>query len=93
MTESFELRTLLFESDEFLNSDFRFQNGLASNLLNFLNKLLMPLLIFFVELLLIGQFVLIMKLIGRVKSVIEVSSISLVGYWLVKYLLNKLILK
>lgn len=93
MTESFELRTLLFESDEFLNSDFRFQNGLASNLLNFLNKLLMPLLIFFVELLLIGQFVLIMKLIGRVESVIEVSSISLVGYWLVKYLLNKLILK
>ncbi len=75
-----------------MHTDFWLQNWLASDLLDFQNKLLVPLLILFFHVML-RVYVLFLCEFVLVKRVIQPRAICLVTYGLIKHFFNELVLQ
>jgi hypothetical protein len=70
VTEPLQFRTLLFQGDKLLDPDLRLQNIFISNFLNFLDELLMPLLVLLQQFLLIYHRVLLV-LVGILVKIVQ----------------------
>lgn len=92
MAETLELGALFLDSDDLLYADFWLQYRFTSDLLDFQNQLLVPLLVLFLHIILRIDILLLCILI-LIKRVIQPRTIRLITYSLIKHFLNELILK